>query len=67
MQFREFAYVGENRPTITMDNGAAFLQQYQIAILSSLQKRGLLNRAQCERCIEELDRDKCGGRAGGAG
>ncbi len=67
MKFREFVYVGESRPRITVENNAAFLRQYQMAILSSLKKRGLLDRTQYERCIEALDRDKRGGRAGGAG
>jgi hypothetical protein len=56
MKHREFVFVGENPPVINEKENAAFLFQYEKAILCSLVKRQLLTPEQKERCIEELRR-----------
>lgn len=56
MKCREFVYVGEPAPQITEQEYAAFYLQFQKSILASLEKRKLLTRSQCIRCIEEIER-----------
>lgn len=56
MRCHEFVYVGDLVYKVTEQNNAAFLLQYQTAILSSLRKRKLINQSQYERCIEELEK-----------
>lgn len=55
---REFIYVGEPIPKITKENHADFILHYQKSILLSLVKRNLLTLSQCERCMEELERQQ---------
>ena len=55
---REFVYVGDPIPKITEENHPDFILRYQRAILLSLVKRDLLTMSQCERCMEELERQK---------
>lgn len=56
MKCREFIYVGEPVGQITEEEHAAFYLHLQKSILASLEKRGLLTRSQCSRCIGELEK-----------
>lgn len=56
MKCREFVYAGGPVPQITEEEYAAFYLQFQKSILVSLKRRGLLTRLQCERCIEEIEK-----------
>ena len=56
MKHREVVFVGDNAPVINEKENAAFLFQFQKAILCSLEKKQLLTLEQKERCIEELRR-----------
>jgi len=55
---REWVYVGDTIPKITKENHPDFILNYQKSILLSLVKRNLLTLSQCERCMEELERQQ---------
>jgi hypothetical protein len=52
---REFVYIGEPVPELNKQEYAAFILQFQKAMLASLKKRGLLNHSQYERCVDKLE------------
>ncbi len=56
MKKRNFIDLGGMTSEITEQSHAAFIIQYQIAILSSLLERGLINRSQYDRCVESVER-----------
>lgn len=56
MKKRIFIDLGGMTSEITEQSNAAFIIQYQIAILSSLLERGLINRSQYDRCVEIVGR-----------
>lgn len=56
VKHREFTYVGEDIPELDEREYAAFLMNFQRAILLSLEKRNLLTASQRERCLPELER-----------
>ena len=58
MKHREFVYVGEAIPKIDAVKHADFILHYQKSILLSLVDRKLLTLSQCERCIEDLERQQ---------
>lgn len=58
MKCRDFMYVGEAVEQITEREHAAFLLQLQKSILASLEKRELLNHAQYQRCVWEIEKQK---------
>ncbi|MCL2694503.1 MAG: hypothetical protein FWE60_05305 [Oscillospiraceae bacterium] len=53
MKNREFKYIGKPVPEVN----AAFLLNYQKALLSALVKDGKLSAAQCERCVTALEKN----------
>ncbi|MCI8561548.1 MAG: hypothetical protein HFH03_10585 [Dorea sp.] len=56
MKHREFIYAGEPVPELNEREYAAFLMNFQRAILISLEKRNLLTTSQQERCVLELEK-----------
>ncbi len=56
MKHREFIYAGELVPELNEREYAAFLMNFQRAILISLKKRNLLTASQQERCVLELEK-----------
>lgn len=56
MKHREFIYAGEPVPELNEREYAAFLMNFQRAILISLEKRNLLTTSQQERCVLELQK-----------
>ena len=56
MKHREFIYAGEPVPELDEREYAAFLMNFQRAILISLEKRNLLTTSQQERCVLELEK-----------
>ena len=55
---REYVYVGDPIPKINEAEHADFILHYQKSILLSLVKRNLLTLSQCERCMDELERQQ---------
>lgn len=58
MEHRDFIYVGDPAPELNGREHAAFLMNIQKAALLSLEKRGLLDASQRERCVVELERQR---------
>lgn len=58
MMHREFVYVGDPIPELNEQEHAAFLMNIQKSILLSLEKRKLLTSSQCERCLNEIEKQK---------
>lgn len=56
VKHREFIYVGEPVPELDAREHAAFLMNFQRAVLLSLEKRNLLTASQRERCLRELEK-----------
>ncbi|MDD4493232.1 MAG: hypothetical protein PHV32_02605 [Eubacteriales bacterium] len=44
----------ENQVDINKDSQAEFLFQYQKAILLTLSEQGIINKIQCQQCIDKL-------------
>lgn len=55
---REYVYVGEPIPELNKQQHAAFLMNFQKAILRSLERRNLLSHSQTERCLLELEKQR---------
>lgn len=56
MKCTEYVYTGDLIPQINEQEHMAFLMNFQMAILLSLEKRHLLTRVQCEKCAAELQK-----------
>lgn len=58
LKSRNYVYAGEPLPKITEKDYPAFCLQYQMAILASLKKRGLLTDLQYSQCAAEIESKK---------
>ena len=58
MRHREFVYMGDPIPDISIQEHGDFLINLQKAILCSLEKRKLLSASQRERCLLELEKQQ---------
>ncbi len=62
MKHREFSCTGEAVSELDEKECAAFILNFQKAVLLSLEKRKLLTASQRERCVAALDKQETYGK-----
>ncbi len=56
MSHKDYSYVGDPIPQLSMKDNPDFFLIFQKAVIYSLKKRNLLTDSQCDLCIERLER-----------
>ena len=55
MSHKDFSYIGDPIPPLSMKDNPDFFLNLQKAVVYSLKKRKLLTDSQCDLCIEKLE------------